>query len=259
MSVNGPIIVDQQGRVAILTLNRSKVLNAINSEMMQALLESIQQLDKDPSVGCIVIQGDSRAFCAGADIAELAEKSWEQMLETDHFCQWELLANARTPKIAAVQGYALGGGCELAMMCDMVIAAQSAHFGQPEVKLGLIPGMGGTQRLTKLVGRAVASDLILTGRTISAPEALAIGLVSRVLHGDDFSQQVLKIAQGIAEFSKVSTALACESIKRAEEISLREGLLVERRNYHALWNTPGKQQGTQAFLEKKVANFHPEN
>lgn len=251
------IKVTRQQRVASIELNRPQVLNAINSQMMTELIDVVVHLDSDPGVGCIIFKGNTKAFSAGADIGELAQKSWQQMLETDHFSQWQLLNNTRTPKIAAIQGYALGGGCELAMMCDMLIASKSAKFSQPELNLGLIPGMGATQRLTRLVGRAVAMDLILTGRMIDAQEALSIGLVSRVIDEQQFESEVIDIAHHISRFSKIATNLACESIKCSDQMNLDQGLLVERRNYHALWNTVEKEIGTQAFLNKQKADFHP--
>lgn len=249
------ILVERQGRVAIMRLNRPKVLNALNAEMMRDLVTAMQALDRDPGVGCFVITGSERAFAAGADIKELASKSYTEMLQEDFFAGWDAFTALRTPKIAAVSGYALGGGCELAMMCDMIIAADTAKFGQPEIKLGLIPGMGGSQRLTKLVGKAKAMDMILTGRMMDAAEAERAGLAARVIPAAQLMEETLAAAQTIANYSKVTAVVAREAVQQALETGLHEGILFERRTYYALWATEDANEGMQAFVEKREPVF----
>lgn len=250
------LLIERYGRVALVRINRPQALNALNSEVMHAFATQLPALDRDPEVGCIVVTGNERAFAAGADIKELALLDYVQMHQSDYFCAWQTFANLRTPRIAAVHGYALGGGCELAMMCDTLYAADNAQFGQPEVKIGCIPGMGGSQRLTKLVGRSVAMDMVLTGRMMDAQEALRAGLVARVFPRDDLLRETLSVAQSIASYSKHVTTLARESVARAEEGGLHEGLLFERRIYHALFGTPDQQEGMAAFMEKRTPVFH---
>lgn len=250
------IEIERQNRVVIIRLNRPEALNALNSEMMQQIVGVTQELDRDPNVGCFVLTGSERAFAAGADIKELAAKSYMEMLQDDHFVDWDAFTAVRTPKIAAVSGYALGGGCELAMMCDLIFAADTAKFGQPEIKLGLIPGMGGSQRLTKLVGKAKAMDLILTGRMMDANEAERAGLVARVIPAEQLMAETLATAVTIANYSKVATMVAREAVERAQESSLREGILFERRTYYALWATDDAHEGMQAFMEKREPQFN---
>lgn len=250
------ILVERKNRVAIIRLNRPEALNAINGEMMRTMISEMQKLDNDPDVGCFVITGSERAFAAGADIKELASKSYKEMLQDDYFVGWDAFTALRTPKIAAVSGYALGGGCELAMMCDMIFAADNAKFGQPEIKLGLIPGMGGSQRLTKLVGKAKAMDMILTGRMMDAQEAERSGLVARVIPTDELLAETLATAETIANYSKLSAIVAREAVERALEMGLREGILFERRTYYALWATDDANEGMQAFIEKREPHFN---
>jgi enoyl-CoA hydratase len=249
------IQIERNGRVAIVRLNRPKVLNALNSEVMCEMVTRMGALDGDPEVGCFVITGSERAFAAGADIKELASKSYMDMFHEDFFAPWDKFTAIRTPKIAAVSGYALGGGCELAMMCDLIYAADTAKFGQPEIKLGLIPGMGGTQRLTKLVGKAKAMDLILTGRMMDAAEAERAGLVARVFPADELMTETLAAAEMMAGYGRTAVIAAREAIERAQESSLREGLLFERRTYYALWATQDAQEGMRAFMEKREPAF----
>jgi enoyl-CoA hydratase len=249
------IQIERNGRVAIVRLNRPKVLNALNSEVMCEMVTRMGALDGDPEVGCFVITGSERAFAAGADIKELASKSYMDMFHEDFFAPWDKFTAIRTPKIAAVSGYALGGGCELAMMCDLIYAADTAKFGQPEIKLGLIPGMGGTQRLTKLVGKAKAMDLILTGRMMDAAEAERAGLVARVFPADELMTETLAAAAMMAGYGRTAVIAAREAIERAQESSLREGLLFERRTYYALWATQDAQEGMRAFMEKREPAF----
>lgn len=248
--------IDQTGRVVLVTIDRPDALNALNEQLMHELLDALVMLDKSPEVGCFVITGSQRAFAAGADIAELASHDYSSMLANDVLSGWQAFADLRTPKIAAVAGYALGGGCELAMMCDLLFAGQNAKFGQPEIKLGLIPGMGGSQRLTRLIGRAKAMDMILTGRFIGADEALSSGLVSRLFPVDSLIEESLKVAEQIAGFGKTAAMVAKDAVNRAEETGLSEGALFERRTYHALWATADAKEGMQAFLEKREAVFN---
>ena len=250
-----PIIIEQQGRVVIVTLNRPAARNALNSEIMNALASDLAPLDRDPGVGCFVLKGSEKAFAAGADIKEMADKSFPDMFGEDFFAAWDKFASFRTPKIAAVSGYALGGGCELAMMCDMIFAADTAMFGQPEIKLGVIPGMGGSQRLTKLVGKAKAMDMILTGRMMDAAEAERCGLVARVIPAEKLLEEALAAAQTIAGYGKAATLAAREAVDRALEGGLREGILFERRIFHALFATQDQKEGMAAFIEKRPAQF----
>jgi len=247
--------IEQTGRVVTVTLNRPEVLNALSSALMTALIGALTPLDRDPGVGCFVVTGSGRAFAAGADIREMAGRSHHDMVVMDYFAGWEAFAGLSTPKVAAVNGYALGGGCELAMMCDLIIAAESAQFGQPEITLGVIPGIGGTQRLTRLVGRARAMDLVLTGRRLSAAEAERWGLVSRVVADDDLAAEAAEVATAIAGYGKRAVTAAREAVARAEETGLREGLLFERRTFHGLFATEDQKEGMQAFLEKRRPRF----
>ncbi len=249
------IKVKELGRVVLVQLNRPEKLNALNTALMDELLGTLQPLDRDPAVGCFVITGNEKAFAAGADIGELASKSFAEVQREDLLAGWQAFAALRTPKLAAVAGYALGGGCELAMMCDIIYAAETAHFGQPEIKLGLIPGMGGTQRLTRLVGKAKAMDLILTGRTMDAMEAERAGLVARVLPTTELLPTALAAAATIASYGKTAASVAREAVDQALEVSLRDGLLFERRAYHALWATADAREGMAAFLEKRQPRF----
>ena len=250
------IEIERSGRVVTVTLNRPKALNALNSEVMRAITAQLATLDNDPEIGCFVVTGSERAFAAGADISEMQPKSFQEMYREDFFAGWEAFARLRTPKIAAVAGYALGGGCELAMMCDMIFAADTAKFGQPEIKLGVIPGIGGSQRLPRLVGRALAMDMILTGRMIDAEEALRAGLVSRVIPAASLLAETEAAAQTIAGYSKPVVTIAREAVARAEETSLNEGILFERRVFHALFATADQKEGMTTFLEKRPPAFN---
>jgi enoyl-CoA hydratase len=223
---------------------------------MCQITAALQPLDRDPAVGCFVLTGSERAFAAGADISELASKSYQEMFHEDYMAGWDVFTALRTPKIAAVSGYALGGGCELAMMCDLIYAADNAKFGQPEIKLGLIPGMGGSQRLTKLVGKAKAMDMILTGRMMDAGEAERAGLVARVFPADQLMEETLAAAEQIAAYGRTAVISGREAVERATELSLREGILFERRTYYALWTTADAQEGMQAFIEKREPVFN---
>ncbi|KRW96317.1 enoyl-CoA hydratase-related protein [Paracoccus sp. MKU1] len=250
------IEITREGRVALIRLNRPEALNALNSALAEELTAAAEALDADKGVGAIVVTGSDRAFAAGADISEMAEKSAEEMVEADFFAIWDRFAATRTPKIAAVNGYALGGGCELVMMCDFAIAGEGAKFGQPEVKLGVIAGMGGTQRMTKLIGRALSMDLHLTGRMMDAAEALRAGLVARVVPDDQVVAEAMAAAKQIAGYSRPATRLAREAVMRAEELSLAEGVAWERRLFHRLFGSEGQREGMRAFLEKRTPEFH---
>jgi enoyl-CoA hydratase len=249
------ILVERDARVATITLNRPQALNALNSQVMNELTTAAAELDTDPGVGAIIITGSTKAFAAGADIKEMANLSFADVFAADFFAAWSKLAAVRTPTIAAVAGHALGGGCELAMMCDVLIAADTAKFGQPEIKLGVLPGMGGSQRLTRAIGKAKAMDLILTGRTIDAAEAERSGLVSRVVPAEDLLTEAAKVAATIAGMSLSAARMAKEAVNRAFESTLAEGLLYERRLFHSAFATEDQTEGMAAFTEKRPPNF----
>ena len=255
MSEFETILVTRTDRVATITLNRPKALNALNTQVMTEVTTAAAELDRDPSVGAIIVTGNEKAFAAGADIKEMAELSFADVYSADFFELWSKFAATRTPTIAAVAGYALGGGCELAMMCDIRIAADSAKFGQPEIKLGVLPGMGGSQRLTRAIGKAKAMDLILTGRTIDAVEAERAGLVSRLVPADSLIDEALAVAATIAGRSLSASRMAKEAVNRAFEVSLAEGLIYERRLIHSAFATADQKEGMAAFSEKRAANF----
>ncbi|EOA9033213.1 enoyl-CoA hydratase-related protein [Vibrio harveyi] len=249
------IKIEKIDRVILVTINRPDKLNALNTVVMSELIQVLTKYDQDPEVGCFVITGTERAFAAGADIAEMSDKSYIDMLSIDYFSGWDMFCAIRTPKIAAVSGYALGGGCELAMMCDLIFAAESASFGQPEIKLGVIPGIGGTQRLPRLIGRSKAMDLILTGRSMDAYEAERSGLVARVIQSNNLLEETITTAKQIADYSKPSVILAKEAIDRADNLPLSEGLLFERRAFHSLFATLDQKEGMTAFLQKRAPKF----
>ncbi|GAB3362368.1 MULTISPECIES: enoyl-CoA hydratase [Amycolatopsis] len=243
-------------RVALITLNRPKALNALNQQVMRELTTAAGELDRAPDVGAIVLAGSARAFAAGADIKEMATLEFSDVYRDNLFAQWETLARIRTPTIAAVAGHALGGGCELAMMCDLLIAADTAKFGQPEITLGVIPGMGGSQRLTRAIGKAKAMDLILTGRTMGAEEADRAGLVSRIVPADALIDEALATAAAIASMSAPAAMMAKEAVNRAFETPLSEGVLFERRAFHSAFATRDRAEGMAAFIGKRPPNFH---
>ena len=241
--------------VGVITINRPDALNAVNSEVMDGLLSAAAKFDADPAIGCILITGEGKAFIAGADIKEMQEKSYMDMFMADKQAGWEGFAATRTPMIAAVNGFALGGGCEIAMMCDIIIASEKAKFGQPEIKLGVIPGWGGSQRLTKAVGKAKAMDLILTGRMMDAEEAERSGLVARVVAHDDLMKEAMEAAKAIAGFGSPSVLIAKEAVNRAFETTLNEGLRFERRVFYSLFATEDQKEGMRAFGEKRAPEF----
>lgn len=245
------ILVEKTGRVAVVTLHRPKALNALSSAMEKEVVEAVEAVDTDPDVGCIVITGSEKAFAAGADIKEMKDKTYPGIYLERFFHDWKRLTAARTPIIAAVSGFALGGGCELAMMCDMIIAGDTAKFGQPEITLGVIPGMGGSQRLTRAVGKAKAMDLCLTGRQMDADEAERSGLVARVVPAADLLAETMKAAEKIGSMSKTTAAVAKQTVNRSFETTLEEGLLAEQNAFYALFATDDQSEGMAAFDEKR--------
>jgi enoyl-CoA hydratase len=249
------IIVERRGRVGIVRLNRPQALNALNVTLKDELLNAVEAFDADADVGCILMTGSDKAFAAGADIKEMADQSYIDIFRADFTADYERLARVRKPIIAAVAGFALGGGCELAMMCDLIIAADNAKFGQPEIKLGVIPGIGGTQRLARAVGKAKAMDLILTGRMMDAAEAERSGLVARVVPAASLMEEAMKVAETIAAMSQPSLIAAKEAVNRSFETSLAEGVRFERRVFHALFATKDRKEGMAAFIEKRPPRF----
>jgi len=249
------IVVERRGRVGLVTLDRPSALNALNTALMNELVDAVTAMDTDPDVGAVVITGSAKAFAAGADIKEMASNSYMDMYAADWFRHWEDLTRLRIPVVAAVSGFALGGGCELAMMADFIIAGDNAKFGQPEINLGVIPGMGGSQRLTRAVGKAKAMDMVLTGRFMDAEEAERSGLVSRVVHAAEVIEEALKAAEIIASKSKPAAMVAKEAVNAAFEMGLAQGVLFERRIFHSLFATEDQKEGMAAFSEKRQPEF----
>ncbi len=246
------ILTETRGAVALITLNRPKVLNALNSGLTAELGQALKGFDADDAIGAIVITGSEKAFAAGADISEMQSKGFADVYNEDFItASWEEVTRCRKPVIAAVAGFALGGGCELAMMCDFILAADTAKFGQPEIKLGVIPGAGGTQRLTRFVGKSKAMEMCLTGRMMDADEAERSGLVSRVVPADQLIDEAMKTAEQIAGMSRVATKMAKESVNRSYETTLSEGVLFERRVFHSAFATEDQKEGMKAFVEKR--------
>lgn len=250
------IQVSTEGAVGIVTLNRPKQLNALNDALMDELGAALKAFDADGNIGCMIITGSEKAFAAGADIGAMATYTFADVYKGDYITRnWELIRTIRKPVIAAVSGFALGGGCELAMMCDFIIAADNAKFGQPEIKLGVIPGAGGTQRLPRAIGKAKAMDMALTGRMMDAAEAERAGLVSRIVPLEKLMEETLAAALMIANYSQIAVMAAKESINRAYEGTLSDGVMFERRMFHALFATNDQKEGMAAFVEKRKANF----
>jgi enoyl-CoA hydratase len=249
------ILKEIQGRVALITLNRPEALNALNSALISELNHALDELESSRDIGCIVLTGSAKAFAAGADIKEMAELKYPQIYLDDLFSDSDRVANRRKPIIAAVAGFALGGGCELALMCDFILAADNARFGQPEIKLGVLPGMGGTQRLTRAVGKAKAMEMCLTGRLIDAVEAERAGLVARIVPQAQLLEEALKVAQTIAAKSLPVAMMVKESVNRAFEVSLAEGIRFERRVFHAAFASEDQKEGMAAFIEKREPTF----
>ena len=249
------ILVETRGKVGVIRLNRPAALNALNAKLKSELASAIDAFEADAGIGCMVITGSEKAFAAGADIKEMADKSFIDVYMGNFTGNWDRAAQARKPIVAAVAGFALGGGCELAMQCDLIIAADNAKFGQPEIKLGVIPGIGGTQRLTRAVGKAKAMDLILTGRMMDAAEAERAGLVARIVPLAQLMDEAMKVAETIAAMSLPSVLAAKEAINRAFETSLAEGVRFERRIFHSLFATEDQKEGMSAFIEKRPPKF----
>ncbi|MBK1668028.1 enoyl-CoA hydratase [Rhodovibrio sodomensis] len=250
------IQVDTQDRVGVITLDRPDALNALNAQLVRELGEAARAFDNDPNIGCILVTGMEKAFAAGADIKEMKDKTYDQVFAEDFITDdWEVLADLRTPVIAAVSGFALGGGCEIAMMCDIIIAGDSAKFGQPEIKLGTIPGAGGTQRLTRAVGKAKAMELCLTGRMMDAEEAERAGLVAKVVPASDLKNEALKTAGTIAGMSLPIAQRCKEAVNIAFETTLREGVRFERRSFHSTFATRDRAEGMDAFVNKRKPDW----
>jgi enoyl-CoA hydratase len=251
------ILVDPQYRqyVAVITLNRPKELNALNLQLMGEIRDALKELDEDNNVRAIVLTGNERAFAAGADIKQMAGRTAIDMLQIDQFSTWDSIRKTKKPVIAAVSGFALGGGCELAMLCDMIIASETAKFGQPEIKIGVMPGAGGTQRLTRAVGKARAMEMVLTGKFISADEAYQFGLINRVVPVELYLSEAIKLAQEIAEMSPIAVQMAKESVNKAFDSTLQEGLFFERKNFYMLFASEDQKEGMNAFVEKRKPEF----
>lgn len=255
MSDYETILLERRGRVGIITLNRPKALNALNSQLMHEVVSAVEDLDGDHGIGAILITGSEKAFAAGADIKEMQPKSYMDVYAEDLFSAWDRLSAARTPIVAAVSGYALGGGCELAMLCDVLIASDTAVFGQPEIKLGVIPGIGGSQRLTRAVGKAKAMEMVLTGRNMKVDEAERAGLVSRIVPAADLLDDAIATATTIAEMSLPIAMMAKDAVNRSFESSLSEGVRFERRLFHSTFATEDQKEGMSAFIDKRKASF----
>jgi len=249
------ILTEVDGHVGIITLNRPKVLNALNPALMQMLADRMETWDDDPQVRVILLTGSERAWAAGADIGDMAEQSMLSMYERDQFATWERLKRVRKPIVAAVSGWALGGGCELMMHCDIIVASETAQFGQPEINIGVMPGAGGTQRLTRAIGKAKAMDVILGGRFLTADEALEAGLVSRVVPVDHFYREALGVAQDLAKKPPVALQFAKDAVRKADEMTLAEGLEYERKLFYMLFATNDQKEGMRAFMEKRAPTF----
>ena len=250
------IIAETKGAVGLITLNRPKAMNALNAALVAEMAAALDAYEADEAIGAIVITGSEKAFAAGADIKEMQERTFVDVYASDFITRdWERITTCRKPVIAAVAGYALGGGCEVAMMCDFMLAADSAKFGQPEITIGTIPGAGGTQRLTRLVGKSKAMEMVLTGRMMDAEEAERAGLVSRVVAAEELLDEALKVADTIAKLSRPSLYMAKEAVNRAYETTLSEGVRFERRLFHATFGTEDQKEGMAAFAEKRQPNF----
>lgn len=249
------ILLETHGRVGLITLNRPQALNALNAQLVSEVNQALDALEADANIGCIVLTGSKKAFAAGADIKEMAELTYPQIYMDDLFSDSDRVANRRKPIIAAVNGFALGGGCELALMCDFILAGDNARFGQPEINLGVLPGMGGTQRLTRAVGKAKAMEMCLSGRMIDAVEAERCGIVARIVPSDELLDEALKVAAVIADKSLPIAMMIKESVNRAFEVNLSEGVRFERRVFHAAFATQDQKEGMAAFIGKRAAEF----
>jgi enoyl-CoA hydratase len=249
------ILVEQRGAVTLITLNRPEALNALNSQVLGELIAALAAFDADPSQRCAVLTGSERAFAAGADIKEMADQGFASMYGDNFFAGWERVTATRKPWIAAVAGYALGGGCEVAMMADFIIAADTAQFGQPEIKLGVTPGMGGSQRLTRAIGKAKAMEMCLTGRNMGAEEAERAGLVARVVPADQLLDDAMKVAEAIAGMAPLAAMAVKEQVNAAQELALAQGIVFERRLFNGLFGTEDQKEGMAAFVAKRKAEW----
>lgn len=249
------ILISADATVATIQLNRPEVLNALNLQLMDEVLDALDVLERDDSCRCVIITGNERAFAAGADIKEMADATSTEMLTRDQFAKWDRIRRFKKPLIAAVSGYALGGGNELAMLCDMIVASETAQFGQPEINIGVMPGAGGTQRLTRAVGKAIAMEVILAGRTLTAREAERFGLVNRVVPVEAYLREAQRLAAQIAEKAPISVQLAKDAVLKAFELPLQEGLTLERKNFYLLFSTDDQKEGMAAFVEKRKPTF----
>ena len=249
------ILVETRGNVGLITLNRPDALNALNSALIEDLYQALVAFEADDNIGCMVLTGSEKAFAAGADIKEMQTRDYMDVYLNDFISRWEKIAQVRKPVIAAVAGFALGGGCEMAMACDFVLAAETAKFGQPEIKLGVMPGAGGTQRLTRFVGKAKAMEMCLTGRMMDADEAERSGLVSRIVPSAELIDEAVKTAQKIADMSRPIAMMTKETVNRAYETTLSEGIRFERRVFHSMFAVEDQKEGMAAFAEKRKANF----
>ncbi len=251
------ILVENQyaPQIALVRLNRPKELNALNLKLMLELKKALQDLDEDEEVRCIIITGNQQAFAAGADIKQMENKTAIDLLKIDQFETWDQIRKTKKPIIAAVSGFALGGGCELAMTCDMIVASETAKFGQPEIKIGIMPGAGGTQRLTRAVGKALAMEMVLTGKFISAEDALKAGLINKVVPEELYLNEAVKLANEVCAMSPIATRLAKESVNKAFETSLQEGLFFERKNFYMSFTSEDQKEGMSAFVEKRKPDF----
>ena len=249
------IVTEISENVMIISINRPKMLNALNSKVAEETIFALQEADKNDKIGCMIITGSEKAFAAGADIKEMREHSFAEMYQLNWFAEWDQISQIRKPIIAAVSGYALGGGCEIALMCDIIIASNTAMFGQPEISLGIMPGIGGSQRLTRIIGKSKAMEMCLTGRLMDAEEAEKAGLVARIVSNEILMEEAKKTAKKIASFSKPAVQMLKESINRSYETSLSEGIRFERRLFHAMFSTTDQKEGMSAFVEKREANF----
>lgn len=247
------IIVNEQyaSSIALIQLNRPKELNALNTQLMQEVREALQQLDRNDAVRAIIVTGNDQAFAAGADIKQMADKSAVEMLITDQFSTWDQIRKTKKPIIAAVSGFCLGGGCELAMTCDMIIASETARFGQPEIKIGVMPGAGGTQRLARAIGKAKTMEMVLTGKFITAEEALGLRMVNKVVPVEMYLREAVALAGEIAQMSPLATQLAKEAVNRAFETHLEEGLQFERKNFYLCFSSEDQKEGMKSFIEKR--------
>ena len=245
------ILTEIRGRVGLITLNRPQAMNALNNQLMRELMDALEVFDKHDAIGAMVITGNEKAFAAGADIKEMAEKSIQEMMDTDHIAVFGRIRTIRKPVIAAVSGWVLGGGCELALSCDMIVASESARFGQPEINIGVIPGAGGTQRLTRAVGKALAMEMILNDRRLTAQEAHQLGMVNHVVPVEAFLEEALKLAEEIASRAPIAVRAAKKMINQTFERTLSEGLAAEKQEFYNLFATEDQKEGMQAFIEKR--------